>query len=76
MKKKILTLTIFISSLLIFIISINLFANIGIYADENNTTPLLVYGGNAALVASWLRLALSGIVTVVAGIDLFTLYKK
>ena len=58
------------------LISLNLFVNVGIYADENNTTPLLVYGGNAALLASWLRLALSGIVTMISGIELFALSRK
>lgn len=61
---------------MILLISLNLFANVGIYADENNTTPLSVYGGNAALLASWLRLALSGIVTVIFGIELFALSRK
>lgn len=67
---------IFLSSFLIFSISANLFYQMGIYVDEHNTTPSVVYGGDFWLMASWLRLALSGIMTVISGIALFRTGKK
>lgn len=67
---------IFLSSFLIFSISANLFYQMGIYVDEHNTTPSIVYGGDFWLMASWLRLALSGIMTVISGIALFRTGKK
>lgn len=67
---------IFLSSFLIFSISANLFYQMGIYVDEHNTTPSVVYGGDFWLMASWIRLALSGIMTVISGIALFRTGKK
>lgn len=70
MRKKIVPLIIFLCSLAAMLISANLFYNMGIYVDEYNTTPSVVYGGDFWLMMSWLRLALIGIVTVVSGIQL------
>ena len=74
--KKVITFLIFLGSLLIFIISANLFYQVGIYVDEYNTTPSVVYGGDFWLMADWFRLALAGIMTVVSGISLFRVGKK
>ena len=74
--KKVTVFLIFVSSLLIFIISANLFYQMGIYADEYNTTPSVVYGGDFWLMASWFRLALSCIMTVISGIALFRVGRK
>lgn len=67
MKKKIVPAIVFICSLIIFVISTNLFYQMGIYADEYNTTPSVVYGGEFWLMADWLRLVLSGILTLLSG---------
>jgi len=69
--KKIVAFLIFLSSLLIFIISANLSYRMGIYVDEYNTALSVVYGGDFWLTADWFRLALSGIMTIVSGIALF-----
>ncbi|MDE7339557.1 MAG: hypothetical protein K2N80_03205 [Lachnospiraceae bacterium] len=74
--KKTTIFLIFLGSLLIFSISANLFYQMGIYVDEYNTTPSVVYGGDFWLMASWFRLALSGIMTVISGIALFRAGKK
>lgn len=74
--KKIITFLIFLCSLLIFIISANLSYQMGIYVDEYNTTPSIVYGGDFWLMADWFRLALSGIMAVISGIALFRVGRK
>ena len=74
--RKVTTLFIFLSSLLVFIISANLFYQMGIYVDEYNTTPSIVCGGDFWLMADWFRLALAGIMAVVSGIALFRLGRK
>lgn len=67
MKRKLATLILFICSLLIFIISVNLFSQTGIYADEHNTTASAVCGGDFWLMTDWLRLILSGFMTMLSG---------
>lgn len=76
MKQKWMMGIIFVCSLLILVISVRLFFNMGIYADEYNTTPDIVFGGRFWLSAAWLRLALSGLLTVISGIALFSNGKK
>lgn len=70
MRKKVVPLIVFVCSLAALWISANLFYNMGIYVDEHNTTPSVVYGGNFWLIMSWLRLGLLGIITVVSEIQL------
>lgn len=67
MKKKIIPAIVFVCSLVIFVISANLFYQMGIYVDEYNTTPSVVYGGEFWLMADWLRLALAGIMILLSG---------
>lgn len=74
--KKIIAFLIFLSSLLIFIISANLSYRMGIYVDEYNTTPSVVYGGDFWLMADWFRLALSAVMAVISGIALFRTGRK
>ena len=70
MKKKLPAMLVFIGSLAVFVISVVLFWNMGIYVDEHNTTPTVICGGNFWLAADWLRLAISGIATLASGIYL------
>lgn len=70
MKKKLPAMLVFIGSLAVFVISVVLFWNMGIYVDEHNTTPAVICGGNFWLAADWLRLAISGIATLASGIYL------
>ncbi len=71
MHRKIVSLTIFICSLAVLMISIRLFWNMGVYADEYNTTPGVVCGGEFWLLMDWLRLLLSGMAAVLSGIVFF-----
>ena len=76
MKGRGINVTIFILSSICLIISINLFWNIAVYADEFNTSPDRILGGNLWLLADWLRLVLSGLISILAGINLFRDQKK
>lgn len=71
MNKKILDLIIFTASTFILLISLKLFWNMGIFADEFNTSPAVVCGGSFWLAADWLRLGLSAAATIASGIRLF-----
>lgn len=76
MKGRGINVTIFILSSICLIISIKLFWNIAVYADEFNTSPDRILGGNLWLLADWLRLVLSGLISILAGINLFRDQKK
>ncbi|AUN13752.1 hypothetical protein [Paraclostridium sordellii] len=71
MIDKILKISIFVLSLICLIISLKLFLNLAIYADEFNTSPDVVLGGEFWLYMNWLRLVLSGGICVLSGISLF-----
>lgn len=71
MIDKILKISIFVLSLICLIISLKLFLNLAIYADEFNTSPDVVLGGEFWLYMNWLRLILSGAICVLSGISLF-----
>jgi hypothetical protein len=71
MVDKTLKISIFVLSLICLIISFKLFFNLAIYADEFNTSPDVVLGGEFWLSMNWLRLALSGIICILSGISLF-----
>lgn len=71
MIDKILKISIFVLSLICLIISLKLFWNLAIYADEFHTSPDVVLGGEFWLSMNWLRLILSGGICVLSGISLF-----
>ncbi len=55
MNKK-LNICIFILSIIALIISLILFSNIGVFVDEYNTNPDIVYGGELYNYFAWARL--------------------
>ena len=71
LRGKGINVTIFILSSICLIISIKLFWNIALYADEFNTSPDRILGGDLWLSMDWLRLVLSGLISVLAGMNLF-----
>ncbi|MFZ2537925.1 MAG: hypothetical protein WAX04_03375 [Oscillospiraceae bacterium] len=71
MKKKLSSLVVFVLSAISLLISLILFWNMGIYVDEANTSPVVVYGGDFGLNMAWLRLALLAIVTIISAVKLF-----
>ena len=76
MKNKIINLVIFIGCILSLLISLKLFWNMGIYVDEHNSTPSIVYGSNFWLYMNWLKIGVLLLVTILSGINLFYNKKK
>lgn len=63
--------SIFVLSLICLIISCKLFLNLSIYADEFNTSPDVVLGGEFWLSMGWLRIGASALICFLSGINLF-----
>ena len=70
LKSKILDIIIFILSLVSLIISLVLFYNMGVFCDEFNTTPAVICGGEAELLADWGRLFFLALICLVSFINL------
>jgi hypothetical protein len=68
--KVILSTITFILSLITLLISLKLFVNLGIFADEYNSSPVLVDGGTFWLLTDWLRIALLFTLCVFSGIGI------
>lgn len=71
-KSKFLNISIFLLSLICLLISLKLFWNIGIYADEFNTSPDVILGGNLWLIMNWVQLGASVLICALSGVNLFT----
>jgi len=71
-KEKILVMIIFVSSLIMLIISVGLCINLACYVDEAGTGPATVLGGYFWLQMYWLRLVLISITTVLSGMCLLS----
>lgn len=69
--RKLVSWVIFISSLVSLLISMRLFLNLGVFVDEYNLSPDIVYGGDFWLYMSWLRIGLLLIITIVSGNSIF-----
>lgn len=69
--RKLVSWVIFISSLVSLLISMRLFLNLGVFVDEYNLSPDIVYGGDFWLYMSWLRIGLLLIISIVSGNSIF-----
>jgi len=76
MKKRTINIVIFILSLICLLISIRLFWNMGIFADEYNTSPSIMCGSDFWLNMDWLRLALLSAVCILSVINISSTHKK
>ena len=65
-----LNLVIFIVSSISLVISIKLFWNMGVYADEYGSSPELVCGGWFWLIMDWVRLGLLLLICLLSGFKL------
>ena len=70
MKNKYLNLSILILSMICLIISIKIFYNLGVYVDEYNTSPSVVFGGDMWVYTQWISLGINAIICVLSGIGL------
>ena len=71
MKSIIINWTIFIISLIILMISLKLFWNTGVYADEYGSYPVLISGGWFWLYMDWLRLGFVYVLCIITGFNAF-----
>lgn len=70
MKWKLSNLFVFVCSAVCFLITVHQFYNMGIYADEYNTSPAVVLGGEFWLYMDWLKLFALFALTVVSAVKL------
>lgn len=70
LEKRGINLVIFILSLISLVISMKLFWNMGVYADEYGSSPSLVCGGWFWLYMDWIRLGLLLILCIISGFKL------
>jgi len=65
---------VFVLSLISFIITFVLFANMGRYVSDFNSSPVLITGGWFWLSMDWLRLLLLFILAFASGLNLYGKY--
>ena len=70
MGKRKLSITVFLLSFFSLLISVKLFWNLAIFADEYNSSPSIISGGEFWLTMNWLRLLLLLILCIVSGISI------
>lgn len=76
LEKRWLNIVVFVLSLVSLIISFNLFRNMGVFADEFGSSPVVINGGWFWLYMDWARLALLFALCVFSGFKLFTMSNK
>ena len=74
--KKTLTAIVLLLCAAALIISLGLFYNMGVFADEAGCSPADVCGGEGWLLADWLRLALLALACLLCGVSLFAKRKE
>lgn len=72
MKSKLINILIFVLSAICLIISVKLFYNMAFFADEFNTSPAVVTGGEFWLLMDWVRLGLSACICLLSGMTLLS----
>lgn len=72
MKRNLLKSSIFLLSIICFLITCKLGFNMGIYVDEFNTSPDVVVGGDFWLAMYWLRAGVLGLLCILSGLSLFS----
>lgn len=76
MKNRIIKLIVFLFCTVSFIISLKLMWNLGVFVDEYNLSPDIVWGGDLELYMDWIRLVSLGIASVLSFVNLFLKDKK
>ncbi|WP_160693494.1 hypothetical protein [Clostridium sp. C2-6-12] len=76
MGKKKFSIIIFLLSFVSLIISLKLFLNSAIFADEYNTSPAIINGGEFWLTMDWLRLLFLLLLCILSVITIFKGEKK
>ena len=71
LEKRGINIIIFVLSLISLFISLKLFWNMGIYADEYGSSPVLISGGWFWLYMDWARLGVLFLISIISGLKLF-----
>lgn len=71
MTQKLIKLSIVVLSAACLIISCGLFWNLGVYADENNTSIRVVLGGDFWSLLYWVMIFFNFIILVLSVINLY-----
>lgn len=71
MKNKKFSIAVFLISFISLLISLKLFWNMAIYADEYNSSAIIIHGGNFWLLMDWLRLLLLFLLCIISVINIF-----
>jgi hypothetical protein len=72
LEKKGLNIVIFILSFISLVISLKLFWNMGAYADEYGSSPVLVSGGWFWLAMNWIKQGVLFILCLITGLKLIS----
>ena len=72
MRKKGLSIAVFLLSFISLFISVRLFWNMGLFVDEYNLSLDVVNGGEFWVSMDWLRLVLLFLLCVVSGLSIFS----
>jgi len=76
LQNKIIDAVIFGLSLISFLISLVLLVNLGIYADNYGSSPVLVAGGWFWLYTDWIRLGVLFLICLITGLRLISKKNK
>lgn len=71
MKNKKFSIAVFLISFISLLISLKLFWNMAIFADEYNSSTTIIHGGNFWLLMDWLRLLLLFLLCIISVINIF-----
>lgn len=72
MGKMILSISVFLLSIISLFVSLRLFWNLGMFVEEYGISPEIIYGGELWLTMAWLRLLLLLLLCIVSGINIFS----
>ena len=70
LEQRGLDIAVFVLSLTSLLISLKLFWNMGVYADEYGSSPILISGGWFWLYMDWIRLGLLLVLCIISGLKL------
>ena len=69
--KKLCKISIFVLCIACLAISMILLYNVGIFVDEYNLSPSIIFGSTFGQAMYWIKLAFLGVLCILSGINLF-----
>lgn len=74
--KKILEIVVFTLSIICLCISMKQFWDVGIFVDEHNFSPSMIFGGMFGMILEWVRLAFLFIICLLSFVNILQSNKK